>query len=70
MIDTGTEGLGNKKTSREHSNYCIIKIGCNTEKSPGDLKRFGVTRTPVRNHRLTLVGKTRKRVNNDSSRTA
>ena len=29
-------GLGNKRTSRDHTNYCIIEIGQNTEKSPGD----------------------------------
>ena len=33
----------------------IIEIEQNTEKSLGDLKRFVVTQTPVRNHRLTLV---------------
>ena len=29
----------------------IIKIGQNTEKSPGDLKRLAITQTPARNHR-------------------
>ena len=28
-------------------NYCIIEIGQNTEKSPGDLRRLAVTQTPV-----------------------
>ena len=41
--------------------YCIIKIGQNTEKSPGDLKRLAVTQTPVRNHWLTLVQKLKKK---------
>ena len=35
-----------------------IRNGQNTEKSPGDLKRFGVTQTPVKDHKLKLVGKT------------
>ena len=50
----------NKRTSGDHPNYNIINISQNTEKSPGDLKRLAVTQTPVRNHRLTLVWKTRK----------
>ena len=33
----GTGRLGNKRTSREHSDYGIIKIGPNTGKNPGDL---------------------------------
>ena len=32
-----TGGLGNKRTSGEHPNYCIIEIGQNTEKNPGNL---------------------------------
>ena len=35
-IGTGTGGLGNKR-SGGHPNYNIIKIGQNTEKSPGGL---------------------------------
>ena len=30
-------------TSEDHSNYSIIKIGHNTEKDPGDLRRLAVT---------------------------
>ena len=33
----GTGGVGNNRTSGDHPNYCIIEIGQNTEKSPGDL---------------------------------
>ena len=35
-----------------------IQIDQNTEKSPGDLRRFAVTQTTVENHQLTLVWKT------------
>ena len=52
-IGTGTGGLGNKRTSVDHSNYSIIKIGPNTEKRPGDLKRLAITLAPMRNHQLT-----------------
>ena len=56
----GFGGLGNKKTSGTYSDYCIIKIRQNTEKSPGHLRRLAVTQTPVRMHRLTLGWKTLK----------
>ena len=52
---TGTGGLGNKRTGGDYPNDSIIKIGQNTEKSPGDLRRLAGTQTPVRNHQLTLV---------------
>ena len=47
MIDNGTGELGNKKTSGNHPNYSMIKIGQNTEKSPGDLRRLAVTQALV-----------------------
>ena len=61
VISTNAGELGNNRTTGDHPNYCIIGIGQNTEKSPGDLRRLVVPQTPVRNHRLTLVGKTLKR---------
>ena len=48
--------------SGEHPNYSIVEICQNTEKSPGDLRRLIVIQTPMKNHRLTLVWKTRKGV--------
>ena len=54
-IDKGTRGLGNKRTSGDHPNDSIIKIGQNAEKSPGDLRRLAVTQTPVRILLLILV---------------
>ena len=56
-------GLGDKRMSGDHSNDSIIKIGQNTEKSPGDLRRLAVTYCPVRNQQLTLMRKTLERVN-------
>ena len=38
----------------------MIKIGQNTDKSLRDLSRLVVTQTPVNDHQLTLVWKTRK----------
>ena len=56
-INKWTGGLGNKRTSRNHSKYCIIKIGQNTEKSHGDLRRLPIHQTPMKNHQLTLMRK-------------
>ena len=62
MINSGTGGFGNKKTSRDHPNYSTVDIGQNSEKYLGDLKWLAIAQTPVRNRRLTLVRKTLKRV--------
>ena len=47
MISKGlvkkTEGVWNRKKSRDHPNYSIVKVGQNTEKSPGDLKKLAIT---------------------------
>ena len=59
-IGTGTRGLGNKRTIADHPNYRIIKIGENSVKSPGNLKRFAVTQTHVGKNPITVVGKTLK----------
>ena len=44
-IDTVTGG--NKRMSGNYPNNSIDEIGQNTEKSPGDLRRLGVIRTPL-----------------------
>ena len=54
------EKQGNNKTSENHPDYGIIKIGQTIEKSPGDLRRLTVTQTQMRNDQLTLVRKIRK----------
>ena len=41
-------GLGNKKTSRDYSNI-IIEIRQNIKKSSGDLRRFAVIQTQLKN---------------------
>ena len=56
-FDIGIGGLENWWTSGDHSNYSIIEIGQNTEKSPGDLRRLAVTQTSVKDHQLTLMWK-------------
>ena len=42
----GKEIRRNQRTSRDHPDDNITKIGQNTEKSPGDLRRLPVTQTP------------------------
>ena len=53
-IGTRTGGLGNKRTSGDHPNYCIIVMGQNTERGPRDMRRL-VTQNSVRHHQLTQV---------------
>ena len=53
-LGTVTERLI-KSMSGDHPNYCIIEIGQNTGKSPGDLRRVAVTQTSVKDHQLTLT---------------
>ena len=50
-----TERDENQRTDQDHLDYCIVDIDCNTEKSPGDLMRFVVTQTLVKDHPLKLV---------------
>ena len=54
-IGKRTGGLVNKKTIGDHTNYNIIKIGQNTEKSPGNLRRLAVTQTLMKSPQLKLV---------------
>ena len=42
-INQGTGGLGKKRSSGNHLNYCFIEIGQNIKKSRGDLRRLAVT---------------------------
>ena len=38
--------IGSRRTSGDHPDYIIIKIGQNTEKSPGDLSRLNTNERP------------------------
>ena len=54
----GPEGLEReleKLELRDHPGYSIVEIGQNTERSLGELRRFAITQTPVKDHHLTLV---------------
>ena len=61
-IGTWIGELGNKRMSGNHPKDSIVEIGQNTKESPGGLRTYAVTQTPVENHQLTLLGKTLKRV--------
>ena len=52
-IGKGTGRFENKSTSEDHPECSIIKIGLDTEKSPGDLRRLAAIQTTVRNQQLT-----------------
>ena len=49
-----------KIRGRDHRDYSIVKIGLNTEKNPGNLRRLAVSQTPVKDHQQTLVRKAHK----------
>ena len=49
-----TRRVKNQRMSREHPNFSIVKIGQNTEKCPGDLRRLTVTHSSE-NYQLMLV---------------
>ena len=49
-INKGTTICRNPRTSRKHLDSSFTKISQHIEKSPGDLKRFAVTQTPVEDH--------------------
>ena len=43
-LSKGARRVGNRRINRDHPNYCIVEIGQNTEKSPGnDEKTCGLT---------------------------
>ena len=62
MIDKRPGRRGNIRTNGDHPVYSIIKIGQDSEKRPGYLRRISVTQIPVEDHEPTLVRKTLKRV--------
>ena len=43
--------------SQDHTDNSTVEIGKKAEKSPGELWRFTVTQTIVKDHHLMLVGK-------------
>ena len=49
----GLKDLEIRRMSGDLLNYSIVETSQNIKKSPGDLRRFAVTQTPVENHRLT-----------------
>ena len=50
-LGKGAGRVENQRTSRDHPNYCIVKICPNTEKSPEELMRLAVIKTRVKNHK-------------------
>ena len=54
------KGLENLEIRGQVKTRLQQKIGQNTEKSHGELRRLAVTKTPVENHYLMLVWKTLK----------
>ena len=54
MLGKSAGKVENRRTNRSHPKSTIVEIG---QKSPGDMKRFVFTQTPVKDLQLTLMGK-------------
>ena len=59
-IEKGIQTIRNQRKNRDDSDYGIIEISQNTEKRPGYLGRLAVTQILVKDHQLTLTGKSSK----------
>ena len=49
-IDKGARRPDDKRTSRDHLDYSIIKFDQNIEKISGDLRRLSLNQTPGKDH--------------------
>ena len=47
-----TGRIGNQRKNQDHSDYSFVEISLNAEKSPGNLRRLDVTKTPVNDLQL------------------
>ena len=47
-LGKGAGGVGNRRTSGDHSDNSIVKIAQNSEKSPGDLMGLDFSQTPMK----------------------
>ena len=61
-LGKGTERVETERKNRDHPDYSSVEIGQNSERSPGDPRRFAVTQTPVKDYQLMLVWKNLQRV--------
>ena len=64
-LDTRTGGLGNKRMSGNYPSDSIVEISQNTEKSPGDFRRFGHSDSSGQPSANDGVKKSQKRNNNN-----
>ena len=51
---------GNRRMCRDHPICCVVEIGQNTERNPGDLRRFVLTQTSLKDLELMLFKKNGK----------
>ena len=59
--------VGNEWMNQVHSDYNIVEVSYNTEKSPGELRRLAVTQSPVKDYQL--VWKSHKEYHNNNNNT-
>ena len=62
-----TRGIRYQRKDRHYLDCSNVKIGWNTQKSPGDARRLAVTQTSVKDHHRLLAWKTHKKDNNSNN---
>ena len=50
-----TGRVENQRKNRNNLDYCIVEIGENTERNPGNLRRLAANQTPVKEQWPTLA---------------
>ena len=63
-LEERLEWSENQRKSQDHPYHSFVKIGQNTKKSLGALRRLAVTQTSVKNNRLKLVQKIHEELDN------
>ena len=54
-VGNGDGRFRNQRMNTDHADYSIVKIGQNTEKSPGDLRKFSIAYIPIKDHQQPLI---------------
>ena len=68
IINIGTRRIGSKRTCGHHLKYSIIKIGQNTEKSPGEFRRTTHSNSFKKPSAKAAMENSQKSNNNDNKR--
>ena len=66
-LGKGARRVRNRRTSKEHSNYSIVRLNQNTEKGSGDLRRLAIKQDISKNPLASAcLKKLQEVINNDN----